>query len=78
MGKYKFVDNFIIYVTKENDSLFAQATGQEKLQIFPESETEYFCKGVDAQVTFVQDKDGRVTQLVLHQDGRDQVAKKIE
>jgi serine-type D-Ala-D-Ala carboxypeptidase/endopeptidase len=78
VGKYTFENNFIISVTKENDSLFAQATRQEKLQIFPESETEFFCKDVNAQVTFVKDKDGMVTQLVLHQDGQDQVAKKIE
>ena len=33
-----------------------QATGQSKLEVFPESETKYFLKVVDAQLTFVKDE----------------------
>ena len=33
------------------DQLFAQATGQPKVQIFPESDTRLFYKVVDAQIT---------------------------
>jgi hypothetical protein len=35
-------------------------------------------KELDAQPTFVTDNTGRVTELVLHQNGNDSHAKRIE
>ncbi|HEX2722433.1 MAG TPA: serine hydrolase, partial [Gemmatimonadaceae bacterium] len=69
VGVYELAPNFQLRVTRESSSLFAQATGQTKLQLFPESETEFFLKAVDAQITFVKDAAGSVTGLVLHQNG---------
>jgi hypothetical protein len=48
------------------------------LQVYPESETEFFYKGVDAQLTFERDKSGAVKSLVLHQAGLDQRATKVK
>jgi len=39
--------------------------------MFAESETRFFLKVVDAQVEFVKNDTGRVTNLVLHQGGQD-------
>jgi hypothetical protein len=33
---------------------------------------------VDAQITFVTDGQGRATELILHQGGRDQHAKRMK
>jgi CubicO group peptidase (beta-lactamase class C family) len=77
VGQYELNPNFIITVTREGDSLMTQATGQPKFELFPESETKFFLKVVDAQVTFVKDDKGAVTRLILHQGG-DQTAKKIK
>ncbi len=77
-GAYQVSPNFSITITREGDHLFEQATGQQKFEIFPESEKEYFLKVVDAQITFVTDSHGRATELVLHQGGRDLPAKRIE
>ena len=65
-------------VTREDDHLFMQATGQPKIQIFPESDRDYFLKVVDAQITFVTDSNARATALILHQGGMDQHAKRME
>jgi hypothetical protein len=65
-------------VTREDDHLFVQATGQQRNQIFPESTRDYFLKVVDAQITFVTDSNGRATHLILHQGGIDQTATRIE
>ncbi len=48
-----------------------QATNQPKFPIFAESPTEFFLKVVDAQIEFVKNDKGEVTQLILHQGGRD-------
>ena len=64
-------------IRKEGERLMARLTGQSFLELFPESETEFFYKAVDAQITFVKDGQGRTTELVLHQNGRDSRAKKV-
>lgn len=76
VGDYQLAPNFVITVTLEDATLFAQATGQQNIPIFPESETEFFYKVVDAQITFVVDDSGAVTQLILHQNGADMPAPK--
>ena len=69
VGVYELSPSFEIAVTREGSSLFLQATGQEKVQMFAESPTNFFLKIVDAQVTFEKDSSGNVTRLVLHQGG---------
>src|SRR5262245_11481458 len=77
VGQYELRPNFVLTMIREGDSLMTQATGQPKFELFPESETKFFLKDVDAQVTFVKDDKGAVTNLILHQ-GIDQTAKKIK
>lgn len=78
VGKYALTPAFVLTVSREGDHLFLQATGQPKVEIFPESEREYFVKVVDAQITFIVDAAGKTTELVLHQAGRDLPAKRTE
>jgi len=72
VGEYELTPAFKITVTREESRLFVQATAQPRFEIFAESESEFFLKVVDAQITFL--KDG----LVLHQNGMDQKAKKVK
>ena len=76
-GEYELAPDFTITVTSENGKLMTQATGQPKFELFPSSETEFFLKIVEAQVTFVKDAQGKVTQLILNQNGRKMLARKI-
>jgi CubicO group peptidase (beta-lactamase class C family) len=77
-GQYELAPDFVITVTKEGDKLMAQATGQQSFELFPESETTFFVKVVNAKVTFVKDEKGQVASLILHQNGRDQSARRIK
>lgn len=78
VGRYQLAPAAILTVTRDGSHLFAQLTGQPRLEIFPESAKEFFLKAVDAQITFETDSQGKATALVLHQMGRDQRAKRIE
>jgi hypothetical protein len=78
VGNYELAPGFILTVTREGDKLITQATGQPKLPIFAENEREFFAKVVDAQITFVTDAQGRASELILHQGGRDMHAKRFE
>jgi CubicO group peptidase (beta-lactamase class C family) len=76
IGAYQMTPAFALTVTREGDHLFVQATGQPKFEIFPEGDRDYFLKVVDAKITFVTDSQGRATELILHQGGLDQHAKR--
>lgn len=54
-----------------------QVSTQPKLELFAESETVFFFKTVNAQVTFVVSAQGEVTGIVFRQGGSDIPAKKI-
>ena len=58
--------------------MFTQLTGQPKFPVFPEGERKFFLKVVDAQLTFNVDAQGKATEVVLHQNGRDQAAKRVD
>ena len=73
-GVYAITPQFAITVTLEGDKLMVQATGQQKFQVYPKSETKFFYKVVDAQLTFVPGKNGKADRLILHQNGANQVA----
>jgi len=78
VGKYELAPGAMFDIRLQKEQLTAQLTGQQRFPIYAESQTKFFYKVVDAQITFVKDKDGKVTALVLHQLGLDQTAKKIE
>ena len=78
IGRFELAPNFILAVTREGNQLFVQATGQPKFPVFPETARDYFLKVVDAQVTFNTDGQGRATELILHQNGMNQPAKRVE
>lgn len=77
VGSYQLAPNFILTVTREGDHLFTQATGQQKVEVFPETDHDFFLKVVDAQITFETDSQGKATALVLHQGG-DHPARRIQ
>jgi CubicO group peptidase (beta-lactamase class C family) len=75
-GTYHLFPNFDLVVTLENGQLITQATGQGKLPIYAESETKFFATAVLAEIEFVRDAQGKVTDLILHQGGHDMKAPK--
>jgi CubicO group peptidase (beta-lactamase class C family) len=76
-GEYELAPGFVITIRRENDKLMAQLTGQPAAELFPESETKYFYKIVDAQIEFFGNAAGATTELKLYQGGKTMPAKKI-
>ena len=58
------------HVYRTGDHYYLQLTGQPAVEQFPESPTEFFATVVAAQMSFVSGPDGRVTGMVIHQNGR--------
>jgi hypothetical protein len=78
VGRYQLEPNRIFTVSRVEDRRFVQLTGQPNFQVFPESERDYFFKDVATQITFIADDQGHVTELILHQNGSELHAKRIE
>jgi len=78
VGEYELAPGFVVTVSREGERMWLQATGQGRAELFAESETEFFLKVVNTQITFVRDESGKVTHLVLHEEGIVREAKKIK
>lgn len=77
-GVYELSPDFTITITKEDGRLMGMATGQPKVELFPESETDFFLKVADARIVFTLDASGQAVGLTLYQNGLALPAKKIK
>jgi hypothetical protein len=64
-------------ITLDGEQLLTQLSGQQKIPVFAEADTKFFLKVVDAQLEFLKDANGKVTDVVLHQNGRETKASRI-
>lgn len=67
VGEYQLTPAIVMVITNESGKLMLQVAGQPKMELFAENETDFFLKNVDAQVAFVKDATGAVTQLLFKQ-----------
>ena len=79
VGAYQMAPGVNMLVTLENNQLFSKLGNQNAIPIFAESQTMFFPKVVDAELEFTKNDDqGRPTEMILHQNGRDQTAKRVD
>ena len=78
VGRYQLAPSAVLTITRDGTRFFVQLTGQPTFEIFAESEKDYFLKVVDAQLTFETDAQNKAVAVVLHQNGMDQRAPRIE
>lgn len=66
-------------ITLEGNQLVSKLGAQNPVPIFPESETLFFAKVVDAQIEFPPtDADTTASEMTLHQNGRSQKVKRLD
>ena len=70
-GLYRMQPTVFMTITLDGEQLVSQLTGQGKIPIFAESDARFFPKAMPAELDFVKDDSGKVTQLILHQNGND-------
>ncbi len=71
VGTYQVAPGFSVTFTLEGDQLMTQATNQPKFPVYPESQTKFFFKVVDAELEFFTDDKEKVSYLIIHQGGQD-------
>lgn len=77
-GDYLLAPGAVITVSVEDGRLYAQLTGQPRFEVFPESERRFFYKVVDAQLTFSDPVEGKAPALMLHQNGQNMMAVRVQ
>jgi CubicO group peptidase (beta-lactamase class C family) len=68
-GKYEISPKLTFAVTLEGNKLYGQPTGQQRQQLFPESQNKFFLKKIDVEVEFVKDDKGEVVKAILYENG---------
>jgi CubicO group peptidase (beta-lactamase class C family) len=71
VGRYELSSGLVLVVSKDENGLMIRTSDQPKIEIFPESETRFFVKGLDVMINFVKGPEGSATRLVLQQGGRE-------
>jgi hypothetical protein len=80
VGYHELSQSCIIAVTRDGDQLFAQPIDEKDLlpyPIFQYGEREFFYTAFAGQLTFLGSRDGAATALILHQNGRDRMARRV-
>lgn len=86
VGFYQLNQNAVLTVTRKDNLLITQLTGQGGAPVYPQDDTHFFSKIVNAQFTFTVGADGAATSVTLRQGGgtiampriQETVAKQIE
>jgi hypothetical protein len=76
LGTYQYESGRQIKIIKEK-RIFYVSDNRKKYEIQPEAENKFFFKNFDILLTFVKNKSGAISDLILHFN-RDRKAKKVE
>lgn len=69
VGEYQLLQNVTVTILNQGGKLFMRLTGQPDLEMFAESEKDFFLKVVDAQIKFEVDATGKTARLIFKQGG---------
>jgi Domain of unknown function (DUF3471)/Copper type II ascorbate-dependent monooxygenase, C-terminal domain len=64
VGHYQLALNAELEVSRSGNRLFIKSQGKS-IEIFPLSETTFFSKDVDSQITFIKNEKGEVTEFTV-------------
>jgi len=78
VGRYAVSPDTILTVIRDGNHLFVQQDQEPKIEVFPESERDFFAKIMDVWMTFETGSEGRATALIVHVNGADIRAKRVE
>lgn len=76
VGTYELEPGLDLVFSLEGDKLMCQPTGQEKAQVFAETDTDFFAKMAEIDIHFIRDPDGKVNAFTFLQNGKEATAKR--
>jgi Peptidase family S41 len=77
-GVYQMTADVAMVITVEGDHLGSRAGTQGDVSLYPESEARFFSMQFESEIEFIRDPvTHAVTQLVVHQNGRDSTGTRL-
>jgi len=67
LGRFQLTPELVLTVTREGKRIFIQATGQDKIEAYAESNNKFFFKTIQATMEFVRDEQGAVSEMIFIQ-----------
>ena len=77
-GRYQLVPGFHFDVRIDRAALMVSIPGQPTQRVFAKSPDVWIYRSVDAQLHFDLSNEGPATALVLHQNGQQQTAHRVD
>lgn len=77
VGKYVIGGMMAVEISTKDGKLYFQPFGQLAYRIYPESETLFFMLGVNIELEFTKDENGKVNSFIFAQDNYKQVVKRV-
>lgn len=78
VGMYELQPNFFLTISREDNQMYVQASGQSKLEMYAESKADFFLKEVEVNISFIRDEKGAVNSLLFQQGGHTLTATRTE
>jgi len=70
IGEYGSESGFKCTITRDDDKLLLKPAAQPPIELFPESDTKFFAKVLNAEITFEKGDQGEIKGLTLQQDNK--------
>ena len=77
VGRYLIDGRTLVTISKEDNKLMGQAAGQSKSELIPQSETTFFVKEANFELSFERDEKGNVVRFVRKSGTQNQSAKRL-
>jgi len=78
VGRYQLAPTFIFTVSDRDGHLMVAITNQPTQEVFPDSPTRWSYRSVEATLEFQLPKTGPAKSLILHQNGIQQAARRLD
>jgi CubicO group peptidase (beta-lactamase class C family) len=77
VGDYEIEPGVILKFSRKEDKFYGSFPNLPEMEVFAESESQFFINEPNAQFTFLKDANGKINRVILHMRG-DREAKKIK
>lgn len=77
VGRYQLSPDVVLNISRQGNQLFVQLTGQSSIPVYADTDRKFYIKVVNAQLEFVK-QSGRVSKVILYQDGSANAAPRIK
>ena len=78
VGFYQLAPDLVLTVSRQGNHLLIQNTKGPRVELLPSGERDYFYKDIPVQISFETGRDGKATQLIVHENGKGLPARRID